>query len=58
MRRRAAQAHAFDPMMGLEVRKAHLNLLTLVAGFGKLGRTHQSAGVIASIVVEIAWDLA
>jgi hypothetical protein len=25
----AAQAHAFEPVMGLQVRKAHLDLLTL-----------------------------
>jgi hypothetical protein len=29
----AAQAHAFETMMSLQVRKAHLDLVTLVAGF-------------------------
>ena len=34
-----AQAHALEPMVGLQVRKAHLDLLALVAWSIELRRT-------------------
>ncbi len=54
----AAQAHALEAVVGLQVCKAHLDLLALIARFVELGRPHQGAGVIAGILVEIACDLA
>ena len=50
----AAQAHTLEAMVGLEVRKAHLDLLALIARFVELGSTHQGACMIAGILVEIA----
>jgi hypothetical protein len=41
--------------MGLEVSKAHLDLLALVAGFGELGRPHQRAGKIAGFLTWPSW---
>ena len=43
----AAQTHRLEAVMGRQVRTAHLDLLALVAGFGKLGRPRQRAGKIA-----------
>ncbi len=54
----AAQTHSLEAVMGLQMCKAHLDLLALVAGLGELRRPHQRAGMIAGILVEIAWDLA
>jgi hypothetical protein len=54
----AAQTHSLEAVMGLQVRKAHLDLLALVAGFGELGRPHQRTGMIAGFLIEIACDLA
>ena len=56
--REAAQTHAFETVVGLQVRKAHFDLLALVAGFSELGRPHQRAGKIAGFLIEIACDLA
>ena len=39
----AAQAHALEAVMGLQVRKAHLDLFALIAGFLELRRSHQRA---------------
>ena len=39
-------------------RKAHLDLLALIARFGELRRSHQRAGVIAGILVCVTRDLA
>ena len=54
----APQAHALEAMVGLEVGKAHLDLLALVARFIELGRTDEGTSVIAGIFVEVARDLA
>lgn len=54
----AAQAHALETVMDLQVRKAHFDLLALVTGFGELRRPHQRTGVIAGFLIEIACDLA
>ena len=56
--REAAQAHALEAMVGLQVGKAHLDLLALVARFIELGRTDEGTSVIAGIFVEVARDLA
>jgi hypothetical protein len=45
-------------VMGLEVSKAHLDLLALITRFVERGRAHQRAGMIAGILVDIACDLA
>jgi hypothetical protein len=47
-----------EAIVGLQVRKAHLDLLALVARFVELGSTHQGACMIAGILVEVARDLA
>ena len=54
----AAQAHPLEAMVGLEVRKAHLDLLALIARFVELGRPHQRASVVAGILIEVAGDFA
>ena len=54
----AAQSHALEAMVGLEVCKAHFDLLAFVAGFGELERAHQRTSMIASFFVLIARDLA
>ena len=56
--REPPQAHAFEAMMGLEVRKAHLNLLALIARFVELGCPHQRASLVAGILIEVARDFA
>lgn len=56
--REAAQPHTLEAMVCLQVRKAHLDLLALVAGFGELGRCHQRTVVIAGLLVDIAHGLA
>jgi hypothetical protein len=52
------QTHALEAMVGLEVRKAHLDLLALVARFVELGSTHQGACIIAGFLVDVTSDLA
>src|ERR1700676_1640095 len=45
-------------MMRLEVCEPHLDLLALVARSVELGRPHQRAGEIASVLVDVSCDLA
>ena len=45
------QAHTLEAVMGFEVRKSHLDLLAL-------RRTHEAAGMIAGILMDVACDLA
>ena len=52
----APQPHTLKTMVGLEVRKAHLDLLALVARFVELGRTHQRTSVVAGVLIEVARD--
>jgi hypothetical protein len=40
---KAPQPHTLETMVRLQVRKTHLDLLALVAGFGELGCSHQGA---------------
>src|SRR3954470_21338093 len=56
--RQPSQSHALKAMMGLEVGKSHLHFLALVARFVELRRTHQCAGEIAGILVDVTCDLA
>lgn len=56
--RQPSQSHTLKAMMGLEVGKPHLDFLALVARFVELRRTHQCAGEIASILVDVTCDLA
>src|SRR5262245_3715669 len=55
--RDASQPHALEAMMRLEVREPHLNLLALIARFVELRCTHECAGEIASILVDVSRDL-
>jgi hypothetical protein len=41
----AAQTHAFEAMVGLQVRKAHLDPLPLIAGLLELRRRLTSSGL-------------
>src|SRR6266508_4233684 len=48
---KAAQPHTLEAVVGLQVRKAHLDLLALVTGFGELRCTHQGARRIACVLM-------
>jgi hypothetical protein len=52
----APQAHALEAVVGLQVRKAHLDLLA--ARFIKFRRTRQGACLIAGFLVDVTSDLA
>ena len=54
----APQTHTLEAMVGLEVRKAHLNLLALIARFIELRGPHQRASVVASILIKVTRDFA
>src|SRR5262249_37209971 len=55
---RKGPATAYARMRGaLQVRKTHLDLLALVAGFGELGCTHQGARRIPCVLMHVPWDL-
>ena len=56
--RDAPQPHTLEAMVGLEVRKAHLNLLALIARFVELRGSHQRAGVVAGILIKVTRDFA
>ena len=45
----ASQTHALEAMVGLEVRKAHLNLLALIARFVELRGSHQRASLVGAL---------
>jgi hypothetical protein len=45
-------------MVGLEVRKAHLNLLALIARFVELRGSHQRASVVAGTLIKVTRDFA
>src|ERR1700730_1826557 len=42
--------------MGLQVRKAHLDFLALVARFDEAGRPHQRACLVAGIFMDVTGD--
>ena len=52
----ASQTHTLEAMVGLEMRKAHLNLLALIARFVELRSSHQRASVVASILIKVTRD--
>jgi hypothetical protein len=54
---KAAQPHTLEAVVCLQVRKAHLDLLALVTGFGELRCTHQGARRIACVLMHVARDL-
>ena len=54
----APQAHALEAMVGLEVGKAHLDLLALIARFVELRGSHQGASVVAGILIKVTRDFA
>ena len=51
------QAHTLEAVMGLQVRETHLNFFALIAGFGKLRRSHQGTSVVAGILIDVTLDL-
>ncbi len=50
----APQAHAFEAVVGLEVRKAHFDSLPLIAGSLVLRRLHESPGDVTRLFVDVA----
>ena len=50
--------HAFEAMVGLQMREPHLNALSLVSRSGKCLCLHLSPSDIAGVLVQVAWDLA
>ena len=53
---KASQAHPLEAMMGLQVRKAHLDPLSLIARLVVLRRPHERARLIPGIFVHVAGD--
>ena len=54
----APQTHTLEAMVCLEVRKAHLDLLALIARFVELRGSHQRASVVAGILINVTRDFA
>ena len=54
---KAAQPHTLEAVVCLQVRKAHLDLLALVTGFGELRCTHPGARRITCVLMHVARDL-
>lgn len=52
--REAAQTQALESMMGLQVRKSHLDPLPLVARPLELRRSDERAGDVAGLFVDVA----
>ena len=53
-----AQPQSLEAVVGLQVRKAHLHALTLIAGSGEGFRRHLSPGDVASVLADVAHDAA
>ena len=53
-----SQSHALEAMMGLQVRKTHLDLLAIVSRFVERRCTFKRPHMIASVFVYIARDYA
>src|SRR5262249_35376467 len=54
---KAPQPHTLETVVCLQVRKTHLDLLALVAGFGELGCTDQGARRIPCVLMHVPRDL-
>src|SRR5258705_13974787 len=54
----ASQTHALETVVGLEVGKAHLDPLSLIAGLIELGRALERTCIIAGLFVHVARHLA
>src|SRR5262252_3704848 len=54
---KAPQPHTLKTVVRLQVRKAHHDLLALVAGFDELRCTHQGARCIPCVLMHVARDL-
>ena len=54
----AAQAHSLEAVMGLQVRKAHLDLFALIARFFERRRSIERTRMIAGGLVDVARDYA
>src|SRR6476661_4697609 len=54
---KAAQPHTLEAVVCLQVRKAHLDLLALVTGFGELRCTHPGARRITCVLMHVAREL-
>src|SRR5262245_16120752 len=50
-------SHTLETVVCLQVRKTHLDLLALVAGFGELGCTDQGARRIPCVLMHVPRDL-
>jgi hypothetical protein len=51
-----SQAHPLEAMMGLQVREAHLDALSLIAGFDEGFGSHESARHVPGVLVKISRD--
>ena len=54
----AAQTHSLKAMVGLQMRKAHLDPLPLIAGLLDLRRAHECARMVTGFFVHVAWHFA
>ena len=54
---KSPQPHTLKTVVRLQVRKAHLDLLALVTGFGELRCVHQGARRIPCVLMYVARDL-
>src|SRR5436190_191746 len=50
----APQAHALEAVVGLQVRKAHLDPLPLITRLVKLWRPHEGARLVTGVFVHVA----
>src|SRR5262252_4539341 len=50
----ATETHALKAMMGLQVRKPHLDPLSLIAGPLELRRAHERARMVSGLFVHVA----
>jgi len=55
--RKTAQPHALEPVVNLQVGKAHLDAFALVARLDERLGPHQPACHVAGIFTNIAWNL-
>ena len=55
---KTSQSHTLETVMRLKVRKTHLHLLAIVTRFVESWGTIKCTGLIASILVDVARDLA
>src|SRR5271167_3089335 len=54
----ASEAHALEAMVGLQVRKSHLDPLPLIAGLRELRRVSECPRMVTGFFVHVAWHFA